>query len=61
MNQFSSSRLPFVGRPSGILGPLRKSRFDGYEVTMGRFHVRMVFFDSKLQVKWAVVIVYGAA
>jgi hypothetical protein len=61
LHQFTWNWLPSVGRAGGILGGLRKSRFDCCNVSMGNFFVKMVVMDIKMQIKWAMVIVYGAA
>jgi hypothetical protein len=53
--------LPSVGRSGGILGGFRSSRFDVCDTTMGKFHIKVNLLDLKLQLKWNLVIVYGAA
>jgi hypothetical protein len=53
--------LPAVGRSGGILGGFRLSRFDIQNTSMGKFHIKVTLLDLKLQLKWNLVIVYGAA
>ena len=62
-HQLSSgwSWLPSVGKAGGILGGVRKDKFDVKEVSMGKFHVKITVFDVKLRLKWCWIIVYGAA
>jgi hypothetical protein len=60
-NQFSWKWIPSVGRSGGILSGLRNSRFDILDIVMGRFYISVTLQDLKLQKKWKLVLVYGAA
>jgi hypothetical protein len=50
-----------VGRAGGILGGFRYSRFDVCETVINRFFIKVTLMDMKIQKKWCLVIVYGAA
>jgi exonuclease III len=50
-----------VGRSGGILGGFRNSRFDILDTVLGRFYIRVTLQDLKIQRKWKLVLVYGAA
>jgi hypothetical protein len=60
-NEFEWRWIPSVGRSGGILGGFRSSRFEICKTTVGRFHIKVSLFDKKIQMKWNLIIVYGAA
>jgi hypothetical protein len=50
-----------VGRVGGILGGFRYSRFDVCDSAVNRFLIKVTLMDFKIQKKWCLIIVYGAA
>ena len=50
-----------MGKAGGILGGVRKDKFDVTEVSRGRFHVKVTVFHFKIQLKWCWIIIYRAA
>jgi hypothetical protein len=60
-NQFCWKWVASVGRAGGILGGFRYSRFDVCETVINRFFIKVTLMDMKIQKKWCLVIVYGAA
>jgi hypothetical protein len=50
-----------VGRVGGILGGFRYSRFDVCDSAVNRFFIKVTLMDFKIQKKWCLIIVYGAA
>jgi hypothetical protein len=61
MNYFVWKWIPSVGRSGGILGGLGYLYFAYVILPFERFHIKVTLMDLKLQVKWNLVIVYGAA
>ena len=61
LNQFTWKWSPSVGRAGGILGGFRASRFDVCDTEVSRYMVKVVLWDQKLQKKWCMINVYGAA
>jgi exonuclease III len=51
----------FYWKEWGILGGFRSSRFDICDTSVGRFHIKVTLMDLKIQLKWNLAIVYGAA
>jgi hypothetical protein len=60
-NLFYWKWVASVGRAGGILGGFRLSRFDVCETVVNRFFIKVTLMDLKIQKKWCLVIVYGAA
>jgi exonuclease III len=50
-----------TGRSGGILGGFRLSRFSITDTVVGKFFIKVTLLDLKLNLKWCLVIVYGAA
>jgi exonuclease III len=50
-----------IGRSGGILGGFRLSRFSITDTVVGKFFIKVSLLDLKLNLKWCLVIVYGAA
>jgi exonuclease III len=59
--QFCWKWSPSVGRAGGILGGFKFARFVVVDTTSSRFFIKVTLMDLKLQVKWCLAIVYGAA
>jgi exonuclease III len=61
LNEFEWRWIPSSGRSGGILGGFRSSRFDICKTEVGRFYIKVTLLDKKIQMKWNLIIVYGAA
>jgi hypothetical protein len=61
VNQFSWRWIPSIGRVGGILGGFKIARFDIHDIVIGRFYIKVALQDLKIQKKWNLVFVYGAA
>jgi exonuclease III len=59
--EFDWKWISSVGRSGGILGGFRLSRFTICDTSVGRFHIKVSLLDLKINVKWCLIIVYGAA
>jgi hypothetical protein len=60
-NQFCWKWVASVGRAGGILGGFRYARFEVCETVINRFFIKVTLMDLKIQKKWCLAIVYGAA
>jgi hypothetical protein len=61
LNQFCWKWSASIGRSGGILGGFRFSRFTVCSAVTSRFFIKVTLMDLKIQQKWCLVIVYGAA
>lgn len=61
LNQFAWKWVPSYGKSGGILGGFRIERFDILDHSMGRYHIKVKVWDTKLKLKYYVIIVYGSA
>ena len=61
LNRFDWKWSASVGRVGGILGGFSLSRFKILDTVASRFYVKTILMDLKLQMKWALVIIYGVA
>jgi hypothetical protein len=60
-NSYNWLWSPSVGRSGGIICGIKSSRFNVISASIGRFYVKARVFDSKNQMEYWLVIVYGAA
>jgi hypothetical protein len=59
--KFSWNWLSLRGRCVGILGGFCTHRFDIINFSSGKFYIRLVVLDKKINSLWVLVIDYGAA
>jgi hypothetical protein len=59
--QFCWKWVACVGRTGGILRGFRYSKFDVCDTVINRFFIKVTLMDLKIQKKWCLPIVYGAA
>jgi hypothetical protein len=60
-NSYNWLWSPSVGRSGGILCGIKSSRFNVISISIGRFFVKARVFDSKNQMEYWLIIIYGAA
>jgi hypothetical protein len=59
--QFCLKWSPSAGRAGGILGGFKLARFDIEDTIITRFFIKVTLMDLKIQKKWCLAIIYGAA
>jgi hypothetical protein len=58
---FASKWISSIDRSCGILGGFRLSRFSISDTSVGKFFIKVTLMDLKLNLRWCLVIVCGAA
>jgi hypothetical protein len=59
--EFDWKWINSFGRSGGILGGFMLYRFTICDTCVGKFHIKVTLLDLKMDLKWFLVIVYGAA